>query len=417
MVEIRSPIQINEAVELVMERANKLNNLTIPLQESYGFILAESIMAKHDVPPFNRSSYDGFAIYSKDSKWANDKERIFFKIVDQIGAGQVAKTAIQANEAVRIMTGAQMPKNTDAVVMLEQAVESGTTFSIARSFKPMENVSQRGEDAKQGEVLLPSGSYINPGAIALMATYGYTHIKVARKPVVGVLATGSELLNIGDDLQQGKIRDSNGPMLVAQLKRMGIESRVYGILQDDLEGCYKIIKQAITETDCLVTTGGVSVGDFDFLPEIYQMLGAEVFFNKIAIRPGSVTTVASVDNKLLFGLSGNPSSCYTGFELLVSPALLKMMGSKKCYLPKTQAILTEDFIEPNSFSRFLRSNYSFDGEKLTVTSTGFNGPNAVTAIALGNSFIVLPAGENYKAGDQVDVLLLGVEVGAEEWAF
>ena len=414
---MRSPIQIKEAIGLVRERANKLDDITIPLQESYGFILVEPIIAKHDVPPFHRSSYDGYAIRSQDSKGANTGERVFFKIIDQIGAGQVAKSAIQANEAVRIMTGAQIPRYADAVVMLEQAVENGMIFSIAKSFKSMENISQRGEDAKQGEVLIPEGSYINPGIIALMATFGYTHIKVARKPVVGILSTGSELLDVGDDLQSGKIRDSNGPMLVSQLKRMGIEARVYGMMSDDLQGCYKAIKQAITETDCLITTGGVSVGDFDYLPEVYQMLGAEVLFNKIAIRPGSVTTVASVENKLLFGLSGNPSSCYTGFELLVRPALLQMMGSHQCYLPYTQAILTEDFIQPNPFTRFIRSNYSFDGERSTVTSTGFNGPNAVTAIALGNAFMVLPAGENYNAGDQVDVLLLGVEVGAEEWAF
>lgn len=417
MVEIRSPLPIKEAIGLVMERANKLNDISIPLQESYGFTLAEPIIAKHDVPPFNRASYDGFAIRSQDSKGANTEERIFFKIVDQIGAGQVAKTTIQANQTVRIMTGAQIPKHADAVVMLEQAAENQTTFSINRPFKEMENISLQGEDAKQGEELIPIGSYINPGTIALMATFGYTHIKVAKKPAVGVLATGSELLDVGDDLQLGKIRDSNGSMIVAQLKRMGIESRVYGMARDDLEDCYNTIKQAITETDCLITTGGVSVGDFDFLPEIYQMLGAEVLFNKIAMRPGSVTTVATVDNKFLFGLSGNPSSCYTGFELLVRPALLKMMGSKQCYLPQTQAILTEDFMQPNSFTRLIRSNYSFTGERLIVTSTGFNGPNAVTAIALGNAFIVLQAGKTYKAGDKVDALLLGVEAGVEEWIF
>src|SRR5690606_31201504 len=163
------------------------------------------------------------------------------------------------------------------------------------------------------------GTYINPGIMALLATFGYDQVQVAKKPVIGIYATGSELLNVNEELAPGKIRNSNAYMIQAQLERAGGEAKLFGKLSDDFELCYEAIKNAIDEVDILITTGGVSVGDFDYLPSIYEKLGAEVLFNKIAMRPGSVTTVAQLNGKLLFGLSGNPSACYVGFELFVRP--------------------------------------------------------------------------------------------------
>lgn len=407
---------MNEAIQRVMDKVISLESEIVPLEKTYGRILAEPVVATHDVPPFHRSPYDGYAIRSADSKGASGKNRISFNVIDEIGAGYVSNFALNEREAIRIMTGAPLPKNADAVVMFEQTKSDHQSFTIRKPFTPYENVSLKGEDAKQGEELIPSGSFIQPGVVALLATFGYANVKVAKRPVVGILSTGTELLEVHEPLVPGKIRNSNGPMIASQLEHMGIESRSYGLEADDLDACLKTIKQAMDETDCLITTGGVSVGDYDYLPQIYEALKAEVLFNKVAMRPGSVTTVAFSKNKFLFGLSGNPSACFTGFELFVRPALLKMMGASKVYLPYVKARLGDDFKEPNPFTRFIRAIFEMSSSGAVAVPAGFNKSNAVSSIARGNAFIVLPGGtREFKVGDEVDVLLLGVDEGVETW--
>lgn len=344
---MRKPIPVKEAVQLVMNHTQIGSSEKVPLDQAYGRVLKEPIIAKHDVPPFDRSPYDGFAIRAEDSKGASGENRIHFQVIDEIGAGHLAKRGIEKGEAVRIMTGAPIPENADAVVMLEQTIEQEDTFSLRKPFDTGENIAVQGEDAKEGKVLIEAGALIHPGTIALLATFGYAEVEVAKKPVVGILATGTELLQVHEELTPGKIRNSNGPMIAAQLSRMDIEYKSYGLLGDNLDACMEMVEKALAETDVLITTGGVSVGDYDYLPVIYEKLGAEVLFNKVAMRPGSVTTVATLGSHLLFGLSGNPSACFTGFELFTRPALLKMMGGTKPYLPRMKATLGEDFPKPN----------------------------------------------------------------------
>lgn len=412
MVEIRKPIPVGEAVERVLAHAVPAGTETVPLEESAGRILAEPVTASHPVPPFNRSPYDGFALRSEDTAGASGSSRIQFTVIDEIPAGSVSNKTLGENQAARIMTGAPLPDGADAVVMFEQTVEDGDTFTIRKPFEPLENVSLKGEDLAEGEEVVPAGSFIHAGTVAVLATFGYAQVKVARRPAVGILATGTELVGVGEPLEPGKIRNSNGPMIAAQLRRMGIECRTYGAQADDLEAVVGTVERALSETDALITTGGVSVGDFDYLPAVYEKIGAEVLFNKVAMRPGSVTTVAAVGGKLLFGLSGNPSSCFTGFELFTRPAFLKMMGADKLFLPHTKAVLGEDFTKANPFTRFVRAVY--DGK--TASPAGFNKSNAVSSIARGNALIVLPGGtRGFRKGDEVDVLLLGVEEGSPEW--
>ncbi|GKV65159.1 MULTISPECIES: gephyrin-like molybdotransferase Glp [unclassified Sporosarcina] len=416
MVEIRKPIQVAEAVERVMAHVHKLGTEILPLEETYGRVLAEPIIAKHDVPPFDRSPYDGFAIRAADSAGASGEKRKAFRVIGEIGAGHVADRAVEAGESYRIMTGAIIPEQANAVVMLEQTVENETGFTLRKPFEAGENISRQGEDAKKGEQLIEAGTVIHPGTIALLATFGYSEVKVAKQPVAGVLSTGTELLDVSDELVPGKIRNSNGPMIHAQLTRMGIESKAYGMMEDDLDACTEIVEHALKETDLLITTGGVSVGDYDYLPAIYERLGAEVLFNKVAMRPGSVTTVAVLGDKLLFGLSGNPSACFSGFELFTRPAILSMMGCTAPYLPRIQAILGDDFKKPNPFTRFIRASWDMTPQGITATPAGFNKSSAVSSIARGNCIIVLPSGtRGYEKGTQVDVLLLGTEQGTERW--
>ncbi|MHA6258817.1 molybdopterin molybdotransferase MoeA [Sporosarcina sp. CAU 1771] len=416
MVEIRKPITVLEAIELVKDHSKSLGTETVPIEKAYGRILAEPIIAKHDIPPFDRTPYDGFAVRAEDTVGASGDNRIPFKVIGEIGAGHLAERGLEKGEAIRIMTGAQLPENADAIVMLEQTVEEKDAFTLRKPFNSGENISVKGEDAVEGEELIEAGVLIHPGTIALLATFGYAEVKVAKRPVAGVLSTGTELLRVDEELEPGKIRDSNGPMILAQLDRMRIDYKSYGMLEDNLDACTDMVKRALAETDFLITTGGVSVGDYDYLPTIYERMGAKVLFNKVAMRPGSVTTVAVLGDKLLFGLSGNPSACFTGFELFTRPAILHMMNAKNPYVPNIKAKLGDDFTKPNPFMRFVRAVWEMTPDGPVATPAGFNHSSAIASIARGNCIIALPGGtRGFTAGMEVDILLLGAEQGLPNW--
>ncbi|HWI48315.1 MAG TPA: molybdopterin molybdotransferase MoeA, partial [Rummeliibacillus sp.] len=296
MLEKRNPIPVGEAVQRVMEFAFQEKTEIVSLQQAHGRFLAEDVAADQDVPAFDRSPYDGYAISSDSSKEANSENPISFKVVGEIGAGYVFDEVVGHREAVRIMTGAPIPNGCDAVVMLELThtfeEDNQMYMSIKRSYDAGTNISYKGEDVQKGAILIEKGQYINPGVVTLLATFGYDQVPVFRKPIVGVISTGSELLEPNESLQPGKIRNSNAYMLMAQIERAGATSKYFGKLRDDLDLCIQVVEEALQEVDILITTGGVSVGDYDYLPAIYEAIGAKVLFNKVAMRPGSVTTVA-----------------------------------------------------------------------------------------------------------------------------
>lgn len=411
MLTKRVSIPIEQAVASIMNYQFSGSVEEVEINESYGRYLSEDIIATHDVPHFNRAPVDGFALRSIDTKQASRGNPLELKVIDHIGAGSVSQKNIEPFEAVRIMTGAQLPEGCDCVIMIELVSEfqrDGTNFiSIKRSLKEGENVSFRGEDAMEGEVLIEKGTYINPGVQAMLATFGYAKVPVAKKPRVGVVTTGNELLKVSDPLQPGKIRNSNFYMISAQIERAGGEVLNLGCLPDDLEMGTIEIGKAIEEVDILITTGGVSVGDFDFLPFIYEKMGAKVLFNKVSMRPGSITTVAVLKDKLLFGLSGNPSACYVGFELFVRPIIKTALFSKKPHLKKELAVLDEAFPKANPFTRFVRSSLFVSEGKLMVKPNGKDKSNIIMSLAGANSLMILPGGtRGYEKGAVVEVLLL-----------
>lgn len=419
MVSKRFPVSVEECVLKVMEYAKNGLKELIQLELAHGRFLAEDLIADHNIPWFNRSPYDGFAVRAEDTKIASSDHPISLKVVGEIGAGMVFNGQAGAFEAVRIMTGAGIPEGCDAVIMLELVKEytkSNQKFiEIKRSLNKGHNISFEGEDAKKGTILVKKGTFINPGIIALLATFGYSKVPVVKKPVVGVLATGSELLEVSDSLTPGKIRNSNSYMIMAQIERAGGKVKYLGKLSDEFDSCFAAVKNALTKVDLLVTTGGVSVGDYDYLPAIYDKLGASVLFNKVAMRPGSVTTVAHLNGKLLFGLSGNPSACYVGCELFVRPVIRMYLFNDRPHLKREIAYLGEDFVKPNPFSRFIRGTLSYNKGKLIVSPSGFNKSGAVSSLASANAFIILPGGSRgYKKGMVVDVLLLE-DVQGSEW--
>ncbi|GGP15851.1 molybdopterin molybdotransferase MoeA [Oceanobacillus neutriphilus] len=416
MVERRKPINVNEAISRMIRFAKAGSVEYIPIEKSYGRFLGEDLIADHHVPPFDRSPYDGFAVRAADTDYTSRNHPVELEIAGEIGAGSVFERPVAACEAVRIMTGAQIPDGCDAVVMLEEVnelVRNGKKYiQIKRNIKAGTNISFTGEDTQKGSILTKKGTYITPGIVALLATFGYKKVPAAKKPKIGVIATGSELLEVDQALEAGKIRNSNAYMIQSQITRAGGEALYFGQFSDDLEVCYNQVKEAIDEVDMLITTGGVSVGDYDYLPDIYAKLGCHVLFNKIKMRPGSVTTVAEKNGKLLYGLSGNPSACYVGFELYARPAIRTFLHSSYPFLKKETATLGADFLKSNPFDRFVRGHISYQDGRLIATPVGLDKSNVVSSLAGANILILLPGGtRGYEAGRDVSVLLLEDQEG------
>lgn len=414
MVERRKPLPVQDAIKKVMQLSYESQIEMLPLAESDGRYLGVDLKSDHDVPPFDRSPYDGFAIRAEDTYESNQENPVRLKVIEEIGAGTVAKKTLKRKEAIRIMTGAPIPNGATAVIMFELVREESSQDSsyiyIKRKVKEGDNISKQGEDAPKGKVLVERGAMITPGVKALLATFGYGLVPVVKKPEVGLFATGTELLDPSDALEPGKIRNSNSPMIEGQIKAAGGSPTYYGVLEDDFEKCYSTVKEALEHVDILITTGGVSVGDYDYLPAIYEKLGATVLFNKIGMRPGSVTTVAEWNGKILFGLSGNPSACFVGFELFVRPILKRALFSKTPHRLKSKAVLQKDFPKPNPFTRFVRSKTEEVDGHIQVIPTGLDKSGSVTSLADANALTVLPGGtRGFKAGDVVDILHLREE--------
>lgn len=413
MVEIRTPISVDEAINRLMKYKFEGTSETVSFHVCDGRRLAEPIVATSHVPSFDKSPYDGFAFRSEDTAAAKEGKAITFEVVEHIGAGTVPEKHIQPFQATRIMTGAQIPEGADCVEMFEKCEEftnDGRSFiTVEHQMKSGQNIIATGSEVKEGSVLIEKGTFIDPGVKALLATFGYAEVKVAKKPVVGVLATGTELLDIDEPLEPGKIRNSNAYMICSQIERAGGDYQYYGALPDELDSSYDKMKSILEEVDVLITTGGVSVGDFDLIPEIYEKLEAEVLFNKVAQRPGSVTTVAHAKGKLLFGLSGNPSACFVGFELYTRPILQHALMNPNIFAVRAKALLAEDFPKTNPFSRFVRSYITLENGQLHVHLAGMDKSNVVSSLARTTSLMELPASETgVKQGDEVEVLLLHV---------
>lgn len=420
MVEIREPIPVKEAIKRVMEYSRLGEIETISFHNCDQRRLAEPIIATNDIPSFDKSPYDGYALRSEDTIFASPDHPITFEVIDHIGAGEVSDKVLKQGQAIRIMTGAKIPDGADCVAMFEECQEwedQGQPYmAITKEFSKDQNIIKVGSEVREGDVLVEAGTFINPGVKALLATFGYSQVKVAKKPIVGVIATGTELLDVDEPLEPGKIRNSNAYMIESQILRSGAEYKYYGTLADELEPSYERIKSVLEEVDILITTGGVSVGDFDLMPAIYEKLGAQILFNKVAMRPGSVTTVATLGDKLLFGLSGNPSACYVGFELFTRPIINRLLRNQTPYLKRIQGKLAVDFPKANPFTRFVRSYITFEEGNVYVHLAGIDKSNVVTSLARTNALMVLPGGTTgYQKGDQVDVLLVDTQEGQESF--
>ena len=411
MFENRKPIDVTEAIQRIIQKSTEGEIEIVPLAEAVGRYLAEDLIADHPIPFFDRSSFDGFAIIAEDTTNATFDNPLYLKVLESVGAGDIPTEIVGNLQAVRIMTGAQMPEGANAVIGLELTEEiekeGETWIKINCPIEEGSNLSRKGEDVLKGTVLAKAGRRISAGEMSMLATFGYHQVKVYKQPVVGIFVTGTELLPVDAPLVPGKIRNSNSYMLLSQIKSIGAIPKYFGILPDVYELCFKAVSDAIKEVDFLITTGGASVGDFDFVQDILEELQAEVLFNKVAMRPGSVTTVATCNNKWIFGLSGNPAACYVGFELFTRPVLKIAQGATSVHLPRSKAIIEHDVTMSNPFARFTRAKAEIRGEKIYVNSIGLDKSGIASALVEANCLLFIPSRKKeIQKGELVTIIWL-----------
>ena len=312
-------ISYEEALQIVLNEAFPTGRETVALQESTGRVLAENVFSDIDMPPFNRSAVDGFACRMEDIH----RE---LQIIETVKAGVFPTKNLGPGQCTRIMTGAPVPDGADCVIMVEETVEISKDKIRFTGEMTKANISPFAQDIREGELVLSSGTMIGPQHIAIMATVGYVNPKVAVRPKVSVIVTGDEIVE--PHLKPGisQIRNSNAFQLVAQAAKAGTVPVYMGIAPDREEDTFRLITEALAQSDVVMLTGGISMGTFDFVPKILEKAGINILFKTVALQPGKPTIFGIKDNKRVFGLPGNPVSSFTIFEILVKPMLWKMMG-------------------------------------------------------------------------------------------
>ncbi|MBU2650788.1 MAG: molybdopterin molybdotransferase MoeA [Bacteroidetes bacterium] len=315
-------ILFEEALALVLENVPVLPSEEIPFMESIGRVLAAPVTSDLNMPPFDKSAMDGFAFRMSDM----DKELL---IRETIPAGKVPEKAIGEGQCSKIMTGAMIPQGADAVVPVEDTEPAGRDSIRILADKVKTNISRLGEDVREGDIVLTAGTWVQPPHIAVMASVGCTKPRVAVKPKIGIISTGDELVEPDEKPGPSQIRNSNSWQLLAQAKLSGAEPYYYGIAPDTEDESYRILDKAIHENQVVLLTGGVSMGDFDFIPKVFRKLGIRIIFETVAMQPGKPTVFGHLGDKRIFGLPGNPVSSYNTFNIFVKPMIRRMMGMKE----------------------------------------------------------------------------------------
>ena len=417
-------LTVEEALQKILNEVSVLETETVPIMESQGQVLAEDIISDINVPPRDNSAMDGYAVRAADTRSASEKTPKVLNVIDTVIAGEISKKEVTPGTAIRIMTGAPMPKGADSIVKFESTDEEKrkkespdkpvTQVGICEEVKAGHDLRLAGEDVKKGQKIIKQGTIIRPAEIGVMASTGRATVKVIRRPVVAVLSTGNELVEVGKPLPDGKIYNSNSYSIASLVKRYGGIPKILGIAKDNEKDLVNKLKEA-QDADMLLTTGGVSMGDYDMVKDILARDGKIVFW-KVRVKPGKPLAFGKIkgtteDGKPKeiphLGLPGNATSCMVSFELFVRPALLKMMGKKKLDRPSVTAII-EDSVKNDAGRRIYdRAITEKQDGHYTARLTGPQGSGILTSMALANSLVMIPEEvEKVNKGDTVQALML-----------
>ena len=399
-------IELEEALEIVLSRVKVVPPEKVNLLSSLGRSLAEHVYADFDIPGFDRAAMDGYAVISKDTDSAIKGKPVVLEVIADLPAGYSTKKVVKSGKAVRIMTGAPMPRGADAVVMVEDTKKEEGKVKIFRPVTPQENVSFAGEDVKKGELILPQGSLIRPAEVAMLATLGKKNILVRTKPKVAIVSTGDELVEVGQSLRKGEIYDSNSFAIFSQVLLSGGEPYRLGIAPDKKENLLARIKEGLSY-QLLILSGGVSVGDYDLVTDVLKEAGVKMLFWKVAVKPGKPTFFGIRKDTLVFGLPGYPVSSMVNFENLVRPAIFSMLGRPDWQRIRVKAILKKTVLSRGKRKKFIRVKLIKKGDRYLAVPAPSQHSGVLKSMVWADGFLILPQEvERIEEGKEVSVELL-----------
>ncbi len=398
-------ILVEEALSRILALIPRLGRERVPLLQSLGRVLGEDVCAPRSIPPWDNSAMDGYAVRWVDIASASAGHPARLKVLGDLPAGSVFQGRVEPGEAVRIMTGAPLPVGADTVVQVEETQKDGAEVLISGNPGEGKNVRRAGEDIAAGDLGIAAGTVLRPAHIGLLASFQRSSVYVYQQPRVAVLSTGDELLEIDDPWQDGKIVNSNSYSLAAQVADCGALPLQIGIARDRVEDLQEKIRGALV-ADVLLTSGGVSVGDYDLVKTLLQEMG-EMNFWKVAMRPGQPLAFGTISGKPLFGLPGNPVSVMVSFEQFVRPALLRMAGHRNLFRPVLSAVLREAIEKKAGLMHFVRCRLFTEKGTAYASTTGGQGSGMLSSMAKADGLIVLPRDRTrFSAGEEVQVILL-----------
>jgi len=400
-------IPFEDALSLVLSHTQPLEAIMVPLDQSFGFCLAKPINARMDLPRFDNSAMDGFGVKLADVTGASETSPARLRLASVVRAGDEAGGELASGTAVKILTGAPVPAGVEAVVMREFCREEDGQVLVSRSAKPGENIRRRGEEFREGDQALPAGLRLNPAGVGLLATLGYMVVPVHRKPKVAILVTGSELVAPGGELRPGQIYDANSYILAAALRAMGIDDCRLTSAEDTPEAIRAQFATALEWADIILTVGGVSVGDYDFVKQVSESLGIQAHCWKVAIKPGKPFFFGTRGDQLVCGLPGNPVSALLTFYTLVRPALLRLMGESATEPLALTATLTEPLKKKAGRLEFVRGIASVRDGRLFVTPTTGQESHMLCGFAQANCLLRFPQpADSCATGEEITIELL-----------
>ncbi|HMK52162.1 MAG TPA: gephyrin-like molybdotransferase Glp [Thermodesulfobacteriota bacterium] len=399
-------ISFDEALNNILSHIAPLGFEKVPLLQSLGRVIGEDAFAKWDIPPFDNSAMDGYALRFEDVEKASPDHPARLEVIEDLPAGSLSKKTIGRGQAIRIMTGAPIPKGADAVIPVEDTKKGDGFVSIFKNALLGENIRKAGEDVRKGDRIISRGDIIRPAEVGMLASVGRSSVSVYQKPLVAILCTGDELVDVDENLEEGKIISSNSYTLAAQVEDCGAVPVQLGIAKDRKEEIEKKLRQGI-RADVLISSAGVSVGDYDFVKDVLGDLGMKMAFWQVAMKPGKPLAFGTIQGKPVFGLPGNPVSSMVSFEQFVRPSLLKMMGHRQIFRPVVEVFLQDEIEKKPGRRHFIRAFVSFKEGSYFATTTGDQGSGILRSMVKANGLIIIPEDQEIaRAGEKVKVQLL-----------
>ncbi|OHB93738.1 MAG: hypothetical protein A3E19_03005 [Planctomycetes bacterium RIFCSPHIGHO2_12_FULL_52_36] len=400
-------INVDEAYRIILENIGTLPIQEVNIKGAVGLCLAEDAVSDIDMPPFDKSSMDGYAVIAEDTISASGQP-VELDVIEGVAAGQMPKKKVERGQATKIMTGAALPQGADAVIKVEDTEPmQGNKVRLLRGMKKGENVSPRGEDFQAGQVVIKRATALRPQEIGILAMIGMGKVKVYSSPKVGISSTGDELVEVGRKPIGGQIRDSNSHCLAAQVSLTRAEVECFGTARDDRKSLIHMIKKGLRK-DLLILTGGVSMGECDLVVGVLKELGVNLFFEKVAMKPGKPIVFGKHYKTAVFALPGNPVATYVSFELFVRPAIRKMMGFTQLSRTIVKAQLETPLRSRGERREFRPTWLRLEDGRFSASPVEWHGSADLLGTTRANSLLIVPEGvESYSAGQEVEVMLTG----------